>query len=110
MGFLTTDLNLGREMEYVVVYTSLLVLSIYYHNILLHCFLITKCGQNYSVPQMVRCFPTKKLAFLFFLSGSLANGYWADNSAEHILYAALINQWVTFKPGASVIPLGSSNL
>lgn len=41
----------------------------------------------------------KKLASLFFLSGSIATGYWADYSAERILYTALINQGVTFKLG-----------
>lgn len=41
----------------------------------------------------------KKLASLFFLSGSFATGYWADYSTVRILYTALINQGVIFKLG-----------
>lgn len=44
-------------------------------------------------------FSHKKLALLFFSSGSFATGYWVDYSTEDILYTALINKGVTFKPG-----------
>lgn len=99
-------IDLKTEQEYAGACTSLPVLRNHYHNILLHCFLITRCEQNY-LSQMAQHFPTKnKLALFFFLSGCFATGNRIDYPTEDILYTTLINNRVTFMPSclAELLP------